>query len=116
MGVYLSEIGVADRLYLGTYLWEDRAWRHSAACKVAGFFSLLSSEASVFIICLITLDRFLVLRFPFSSLRFQGRSAHVTWSLSALLAAVPLGTVQPVLQLHRHLHPAAHHQEAVRRQ
>ena len=104
MGVYLSEIGVADRLYLGTYLWEDRAWRHSAACKAAGFFSLLSSEASVFIICLITLDRFLVLRFPFSSLRFQGRSAHVTcavtWSLSALLAAVPLFPWAPYSQFY----------------
>ena len=104
MGVYLSEIGVADRLYLGTYLWEDGAWRHSSACKVAGFFSLLSSEASVFINCLITLDRFLVPRFPFSSLRFQGRSAHVTcavtWSLSALLAAVPLLPWAPYSQFY----------------
>ena len=94
MGLYLAIIGVADRLYLGTYLWEDTTWRHSVACKVAGFLSLLSSEASVFIICLITLDRFLVLRFPFSALRFQRSSAHlacaVTWSVSFLLAAVPL--------------------------
>ena len=94
MGLYLAIVGVADRLYLGTYLWADTEWRHSVACKVAGFLSLLSSEASVFIICLITLDRFLVLRFPFSSLRFQSRSAHLTcvatWSVSVILAAVPL--------------------------
>nr|KAG5691622.1 hypothetical protein BaRGS_023793 [Batillaria attramentaria] len=58
MGVYLAMIGVADRLYQGTYLWEDVQWRNSVACKVAGFLSLLSSEASAFIICLITADRF----------------------------------------------------------
>ena len=104
MGLYLAIIGVADRLYLGTYLWEDTMWRQSAACKVAGFFSLLSSETSVFLICLITLDRFLVLRFPFSSLRFQSRSAHVacivTWSISFILAAVPLFPWTPYKQFY----------------
>jgi hypothetical protein len=69
-------------------------WKTSAACQVAGFLSLLSSEVSAFIICLITLDRFLVLRFPFSQLRFQPRSAHAAclllWCVGLSLAAVPL--------------------------
>ena len=71
MGVYLTIIGVADHLFQGTYLWEDITWRDSVACKVAGFLSLLSNEVSAFIICLITLDRFLVLRFPFKTLHFK---------------------------------------------
>jgi len=94
MGVYLAIIGVADRLFQGTYLWEDIRWRESTACKVAGFLSLLSNEVSAFIICLITLDRFLVLRFPFKSLHFKNKSAHVTcglvWVVVVLLATVPL--------------------------
>ena len=94
MGVYLAVIGVADRLYQGTYLWEDVAWRHSAACRAAGFLSLLSSEVSALVIFLITLDRFLVLRFPFSAVRFGRRSAGVTcgalWALGLGLAALPL--------------------------
>ena len=94
MGVYLAIIGVADRLFQGTYLWEDIRCRESTACKVAGFLSLLSNEVSAFIICLITLDRFLVLRFPFKSLHFKNKSAHVTcglvWVVVALLATVPL--------------------------
>ena len=94
MGMYLVMIGVADRLYLGTYLWEDSRWRESAACKAAGFLSLLSSEVSACIICLITLDRFLVIRFPFSRLRFSPFSAQVTclvtWTGGILVAAVPL--------------------------
>ena len=94
MGVYLTIIGVADRLFQGTYLWEDITWRDSVACKVAGFLSLLSNEVSAFIICLITLDRFLVLRFPFKTLHFKIKSAHVTcglvWVVVTALAAVPL--------------------------
>nr|KAG5698615.1 hypothetical protein BaRGS_027126 [Batillaria attramentaria] len=94
MGVYLAVIGVADRLYQGNYLWKDREWKHSTACKAAGFLSLLSSEVSAFIICLITLDRFLVLRFPFSHFHFKRSSAHVAcvivWAVGLVLAAVPL--------------------------
>ena len=92
--MYLTIIGVADRLFQGTYLWEDITWRDSVACKVAGFLSLLSNEVSAFIICLITLDRFLVLRFPFKTLHFKIKSAHVTcglvWVVVTALAAVPL--------------------------
>ncbi|KAK7093469.1 hypothetical protein V1264_007216 [Littorina saxatilis] len=94
MGVYLAVIGVADRLYQGNYLWKDMAWKNSAACKVAGFLSLLSSEVSAFIICLITLDRFLVLRFPFSRLYFKKKTAHVAcglaWLVGIILAGIPL--------------------------
>ncbi|XP_070206372.1 G-protein coupled receptor GRL101-like [Littorina saxatilis] len=94
MGVYLAIVGVADRMYLGSYVWEDVAWRHSAACKVAGFLSLLSSEVSALIICLITLDRFLVLRFPFSAVHFRRFSASAAcvgvWMTGLVLAAIPL--------------------------
>nr|KAG5710561.1 hypothetical protein BaRGS_013207 [Batillaria attramentaria] len=94
MGVYLAVIGVADRVYQGTYLWQDLTWRQSVACKIAGFLSLLSSEVSAILICIITIDRFLVLRFPFSHVHFGRRSALlacvVAWSFGLVLAAVPL--------------------------
>ena len=94
MGVYLVIIGGADRVYMNTYLWEDTGWRNSVTCKMAGFLSLLSSEVSASIICLVTVDRFLVVRFPFSRLRFQWRSAQlcclVLWTMGTVLAAVPL--------------------------
>lgn len=94
MGVYLAIIGIADRKLQGTYLWNDLLWRKSAICKTAGFLSLLSSEVSTFIIFLITLDRFMVLRFPFSGLRFRKLSAHLAcaaaWVLGLILSTVPL--------------------------
>jgi hypothetical protein len=94
MGVYLFIIGVADRSFHNDYLWQDDAWRHSAACTAAGLLSLTSCEVSAFLIFLITLDRFLVLRFPFSRMRFGWRSAWlacaVCWLAGLCLATVPL--------------------------
>ena len=94
MGAYLVVIGAADRIYMNTYLWEDTDWKNSVTCQVAGFLSLLSSETSAAIICLVTVDRFLVVRFPLSRVRFQWRSAQmaclVLWTMGTVLAAVPL--------------------------
>ncbi|XP_076464779.1 uncharacterized protein LOC143296633 [Babylonia areolata] len=94
MGLYLAVIGVADRIYQGNYLWNDEIWKRSAGCKLAGFLSLLSSEVSAFIICLITFDRFLVLHFPFSNMHFKKKSAHVAcmivWLIGIMLAGIPL--------------------------
>ena len=93
MGVYLAVIGVADRLYFGSYLWEDTSWRRSTACHVAGMLCLLSSEVSAILICLITLDRLLVLRFPFSRLHFSHVSSqcacYVAWLGGLALAFYP---------------------------
>ena len=66
MGVYLLIIGVADYHYSGVYIFHDVEWKFSGWCRLAGFLCLLSSEVSAFTICLITHDRYLVVRFPFS--------------------------------------------------
>ena len=94
MGFYVAIIGVADALLRGKYLHYDQMWMHSVPCKVAGFLSLLSCEVSALTIWLITLDRFIVLRFPFSNLRFKRTSASVAcafaWLIGWLLASIPL--------------------------
>ncbi|XP_025101655.1 G-protein coupled receptor GRL101-like [Pomacea canaliculata] len=94
MGVYLAILGVADETYRSIYLWHDLQWRDSTTCKVAGFLSFMSSEVSTLIICLITIDRFIVLRFPFSKFRFERWSASwacgLAWAVGFTLAAVPL--------------------------
>lgn len=94
MGLYLAMIGVTDRLYQGTYAWEDLAWRHGVACRVAGFLALLCSEVSVFVVALITLDRLLVIHFPCRSFLFKSRSAQLAcaaaWMAGLVLASLPL--------------------------
>jgi hypothetical protein len=94
MGVYLAVVGAADHAYRGRYFSKEVTWRSSVACQVAGFLSLLSCEVSAAMVCGITLDRLLTLRFPFSRLRFTRRSASLTcvalWGLGLVLAALPL--------------------------
>ena len=94
MGVYLAIIGIADGMFRGSYLWMDKEWRHSAMCQVTGVLFVLSCEVSAFIIFLITLDRFLVLQFPFSRCHFSHRSALVVcsmvWCGCLILAGAPL--------------------------
>ena len=94
MGVYLAVVGVADRVYRDNYVWEDATWRRSVVCRLCGFLWFLSSEVSALIVCLITLDRLLVLLVPFSRLHFRVMSAHlacgVVWFTGFLFAFVPL--------------------------
>ena len=94
MGVFLVIVGTADELYRGQYLWHSNQWTSSAACKIAGFLALVSSEVSALIICLITLDRFLALRFPFSRLHFGTKSSMTVscmiWTFGVCVAALPL--------------------------
>nr|KAG5687046.1 hypothetical protein BaRGS_002419 [Batillaria attramentaria] len=66
MGVYMAIIGTADDYYRGDYVSRETEWKESGICKMAGFLAFVSSEVSAFSICLVTLDRFLVVRFPFS--------------------------------------------------
>ena len=94
MGVYLAFVGVADQVYSGNYYLYEDTWVSSMPCSVSGAMSLLSSEVSAITICYITLDRFIALRFPFSTLRF-GRQAAIgacvlAWVTGLALALVPL--------------------------
>jgi hypothetical protein len=94
MGVYMVIIAAADVSYRGSYLLNERAWTRSVACRTAGFLSLLSCEVSSLTILLITLDRFIVLRFPFTPYRFRTNSATLvtmaTWGMGVVMAAAPL--------------------------
>nr|KAG5692075.1 hypothetical protein BaRGS_021507 [Batillaria attramentaria] len=95
MGVYLAIIGWADAHFQGVYVSKETEWRESNTCKAIGFLSLVSNEVSTFAICLITLDRFLVIKFPFSSsFRLTKLSAIVTcgatWAVGMTLGAFPL--------------------------
>ena len=93
MSLYLVIIGLADRVYQDRYLWEDTRWRRSFVCNLAGFLSFTSNEVSAAIICLITVDRFLVLRFPFSRIHFYHRSAHLVsagvFIVGFIISAIP---------------------------
>lgn len=75
MGVYLLIIAAVDMKYRGVYVEYNLAWRKSWLCSLSGFLATLSSEASVFTLCVITLDRLICITNPFSKRRFSKNTA-----------------------------------------
>ncbi|KAK5858596.1 hypothetical protein PBY51_002725 [Eleginops maclovinus] len=94
MGVYLFFVGVFDVKFRGQYNRNALIWMESVECRTIGFLAMLSSEVSVLILTYLTLERFLVIVFPFSNLR-PGKLQTVLvlafiWLLGFMIAAVPL--------------------------
>ncbi|XP_055888368.1 G-protein coupled receptor GRL101-like isoform X2 [Biomphalaria glabrata] len=94
MGVYLILIATVDIQYKNIYVLEDVKWRHSVLCQFAGFLSTISSETSKFFICLITIDRFLKITYPFGQHKFSktGKifSFTLVWFFGFMLALIPI--------------------------
>ena len=93
MGLYLLILAVADAIFRGQYVWNDYKWRHGVTCNIAGVLSTLASEGSVIFLCWITLDRLLVVKFPFGRFRisrFKAITACIgSWIVLLCVALVP---------------------------
>ncbi|GFS07000.1 relaxin receptor-like protein [Elysia marginata] len=94
MGVYLIILALKNVQLDGKYIVYEYTWRHSQLCKTAGFLSTLSREVSFVFILLITVDRFLVIKYPFGQHRLSQcavlTSSIIAWGLGLTLATVPL--------------------------
>ena len=94
MGLYAGAIAAVHETFSGQYFYYEDRWKESVACKVAAFWSLLSSEVSIFITFLLTLDHLTILLFPLTKYRFSSRSAAVAcgvaWLMGIVLASIPL--------------------------
>ena len=93
MGIYMIIIGSADIYFEEYFPMNAEKWKYSIVCKTAGSLSIISSEASVLFITLISIDRFICIRFPYSSKKLGQKSAKIlvatTWITSVLLGIVP---------------------------
>ncbi|XP_052610548.1 relaxin receptor 2 isoform X2 [Peromyscus californicus insignis] len=93
MGVYLFFVGVFDIKYRGQYQKYALLWKESVPCRLLGFLATLSTEVSVLLLTFLTLEKFLVIVFPFSNLRLGKRQTAVAlasiWGVGLLIAAVP---------------------------
>ena len=93
MGVYMIILASVDIYYGDEYFHYSDEWRVSTLCKFESFLSLISSEASVFFITFITIDRFFAVVFPFSGPKFHILSTKLTaciiWIISFCLGVVP---------------------------
>ena len=93
MGVHMLLVASAD-IYFGNYFpMQAEAWRSGITCRIDGTISILSSEASVFFITLISLDRFICIKYPFSRRKLGKISstliASLVWIISLALGIVP---------------------------
>ena len=94
-GVHLSITVIADQVFRGQFLWRQNMWKQNRVCHISGFLAVLSTKVSTFLVCLMTVDRLLVARFPYSEqLRFGlgscVASLILAWLLAGFIAAVPL--------------------------
>ncbi|GFR85102.1 relaxin receptor-like protein [Elysia marginata] len=94
MGFYLTIIAVADLVSQREYALHDHTWRNSWVCWFAGTMATLSSITSTLFITLITVDRFLAVRYPYGDIRFSSRTMSVAvaaaWFLGISLATLLL--------------------------
>ena len=95
MGIYMFIITSADLYFGNNFPMQSEAWRSGITCRIAGALSIISSEASVFFVTIISIDRFISITFPFSTKRIGKRLAGViaifTWIFSFLLGSIPSG-------------------------
>lgn len=94
MGVYMIGIASVDSHYRGIYIENATAWKKSTLCKLFGTISTISSEASVFTLLAVTVDRLINIVAPFSSLKLNLKRARLVivliWLLATVIAIVPL--------------------------
>ena len=93
MGVYMIILGSADIYFNDRFPLEAETWRSGVTCRIAGAISVISSEASVFFVTLISVDRFIGIKYPMSTKKLGKKLTLViistTWIVSVALGVVP---------------------------
>ncbi|XP_028656619.2 relaxin receptor 2 [Erpetoichthys calabaricus] len=94
MGVYLFFVGVFDVKFRGEYNKHAQLWMESLQCRTIGFLAMLSSEVSVMLLAYLTLEKYLVIVFPFSNIRPGKCQTCIIlgsiWVIGFLIAVIPL--------------------------
>ncbi|XP_072022673.1 uncharacterized protein [Amphiura filiformis] len=98
MGVYLLVIASVDQYYSEYFPSFAEHWRNSVLCKLAGFLSVLSSEASLLFLTLIAVDRLWTFRKIFITHKLFGKLTQVLMAIIAWVIAFALSIVTIILQ------------------
>ncbi|XP_033121111.1 G-protein coupled receptor GRL101-like [Anneissia japonica] len=94
MAVYMIIIAGVDFYYRGVYATFAEAWKTSFLCSFAGSISTLSSECSVFILMLMSVDRAVNIAYPFSSNLLNRKRCIITvvivWLVVIFISYLPM--------------------------
>ena len=93
MGIYMFIIASADIYFGNNFPMQSESWRSGITCRIAGAMSIISCEASVFFVTVISIERLIAITFPYSSRKLGKYSvkvvATVVWTISFVLGIVP---------------------------
>ena len=101
MGIYLTIIASANIYFAGTFAVNIEVWLRSAICLLSSFLVAVSALMSTFIMFLITLDRYLLLVYPFESYRLSFchtmMTSSIFWIITITFTSIPVlyGINQP---------------------
>ena len=96
MGIYMLIVASADIHYGEFFAMHAETWRTSNTCKLAGALCITSSEASVLIVTLISMDRFIGIKYPYSTHKLGIKSTWITVSCMWIFA-LTVGIVPSIL-------------------
>ena len=95
MGISLLILAISDMYYEELFPSYTHMWTKWLVCKVIGLLSIVSNEASVFLITLISIDRCFAIKYPFRGRHFTIKTAKVfvfvVWLISTLISAIAIG-------------------------
>ncbi|XP_013064152.2 G-protein coupled receptor GRL101-like [Biomphalaria glabrata] len=94
MGVYLILIASVDIKYRGEYIYHEMSWRQSPLCQLAGVLATISSETSTLFVSLITVERFISVKYPHGEYRISSMVRYISiglcFGLGLLLSVIPV--------------------------
>ena len=95
MGIDMLILSSADWYYHNLFPSFSANWIESSTCKITAVLSTLSSEASVILVALIDLDRYLGVRYPFSVHKGLGKTrtricVFICWLISVCISLMPV--------------------------
>ncbi|KAI8521328.1 G-protein coupled receptor [Branchiostoma belcheri] len=93
MGVYLVIIASRDVMYRNEFIQHALFWQESVLCQFAGFLAMLSSEVSVLLLTYMSMERCLIIVFPFRTMEPSARQNRTCiaciWLIGFLIASLP---------------------------
>lgn len=92
MGVYLLTIGSYDAVYEDKYSIHALQWSRSWNCSLCGFIAMLSSELSVMVLALITIERYrcITANFRVVTTSLARWNLLFVWMIALLISSFPL--------------------------
>ena len=95
LGIYLGFLAIVDILTTGDFRKHALEWQFSSSCKAAGFLAVFASELSVYTLAVITIERFITIKYSmYIEKQVSICNAVVImafgWILSLIMAAMPL--------------------------